>query len=372
MQNRDVQNNGVERGRDLLAAIGGLVPDMRRRACELDRDGAFPATEIDRLRAVGALGAPIPAAFGGLGMGTEFGGALALAEALRLLGRGNLSVGRLFEAHVNALRLIVRYGTEAQARAASDHALSGHLFGLWVTDAHDDPVRVENGVLWGAKAPCSGAGHITRALMTAEVAPGITNLVVIRIEPGTRADFSAWDPPGMRASASGRMNLDGVPADPVGTPGDYVRQPEFSAGAWRTSAVTLGGLEALVTEVRAALVGRGRDSNPHQLARVGEALIAQETARLWVRRAALVAEAGDGDPGDVTGVVNLARIAIETCCLDVIRIAQRALGLSAFRRGTLVELLLRDLAVYLRQPAADEALTEAAAHFMRRDPPDPA
>jgi alkylation response protein AidB-like acyl-CoA dehydrogenase len=371
MRIRELQQDAGQRRRALVAAIGALVPHMRRGACELDRDGTFPAVEIEQLRAVGALGAPVPSMLGGLGMGTEFAGALALSETLRLIGRGNLSVGRLFEAHVNALRLVVRYGTQAQARRASDDAISGHLFGLWVTDAHDDRVRIEDGVLVGAKAPCSGAGHLTRAVVTAEFAGDGICLAFVRTDPGVGSDLSAWDLHGMRASASGRQELGGSRADVVGSPGDYFREPDFSAGAWRTSAVTLGGLEALVAEMREALVARGRAGDPHQLTRVGEALIAQETARLWVRRAALVAEGGEADAEDVTGTVNLARIAVETCCLDVIRIAQRALGLSAFRRGTFIELLLRDLAVYLRQPAPDEALTEAAGHFMRHDPPDP-
>ena len=103
--------------------------------------------------------------------------------------------------------------------------------------------------------------------------------------------------------------------------------------------------------------------------RIGEALIALETARMWVHRAALLAESGTDDPGDVANGVNLARIAVETAGLDIIRLAQRGLGLAAFRLGSLAELLLRDLATYLRQPAPDITLTEAATHFTARDLP---
>ncbi len=171
----------------------------------------------------------------------------------------------------------------------------------------------------------------------------------------------------MRASVSGAADLTGLRAGAaVGVPGDYLRQPDFSAGAWRGSAVSLGGLEALVGEFRGQLAGRGRDGDPHQRARVGEALIAQETARLWVRRAALLAEANEGDAGDIANTVNLARIAVEAACLEAIQLVQRGLGMAAFRRGSLTELLFRDLSFYLRQPAPDETLTEAAAHFMQR------
>ena len=87
-----------------------------------------------------------------------------------------------------------------------------------------------------------------------------------------------------------------------------------------------------------------------------------------MRRAALLGEA-DGHADDIANTINLARLAVEEAALDTLRIVQRALGMGAFRRGTTVELLFRDLAMYLRQPAPDETLTEAAAHFMARDLP---
>ncbi len=371
MQSRNATALIEDRRQRLLAGLAAGLPAMQRRALALDRDCAFPAEDIAALSRLGALAAPVPAALGGLGMGTEPAGAAPLMDTLRLAGRGNLSTGRIYEAHVNALRLIMRHGDAAQTGAAAEHALAGQLFGLWVTDAPDAPLRVaHDGTLLGAKFPCSAAGRATRAVVTAETPAGQAVMLAIAIPPGTRADLSDWDPHGMRGSLSGRMDLTGLQAGPpLGQPGDYLRQPDFSAGAWRGSAVALGGLEALVEAFRAQLRGRGREGNPHQLARVGEALIAQETARLWTRRAALLAEANDGDAGDIANTVNLARIAVEAACLDAIRIVQRGLGMAAFRRGSLTELLFRDLSFYLRQPAPDETLTEAAAHFMQRDLP---
>lgn len=360
----------------LIAGLADLVGGMQRNALALDRCGGFPGDDIDLLRALGALAAPLPVALGGLGMGTEPEGALDLMEALRLIGRGSLSVGRLYEAHVNALRLVIRRGTDMQARNVAGDALKGHLFGLWVTDPPDAPLRLmEDFVLHGAKAPCSGAGSVTRAVVTAVFEAPKPRMLVVPLIPGERADFANWDGHGMRAASSGRMRLDGIRVERealIGEPGDYLRQPDFSAGAWRTSAVTLGGLETLVVEMRRQLVARERERDSHQLTRVGEALIAQETARLWILRAAQAGEAADGDPQDIANTVNLARIAVEAACLDTIRIVQRALGLAAFRRGALVELLFRDLGMYLRQPAPDETLTEAALHFMQRDLPVPA
>ena len=52
--------------------------------------------------------------------------------------------------------------------------------------------------------------------------------------------------------------------------------------------------------------------------------------------------------------------------LDAIRHVQRSLGLAAFLRPSPVERVGRDLATYLRQPAPDAVLTEAAAHVLAR------
>ena len=135
-------------------------------------------------------------------------------------------------------------------------------------------------------------------------------------------------------------------------------------------AVALGGIDRLVSLFCAGLAARDRDTSPHQRDRIGQALIAGETASLWTRKAALVAEGERFEPGDVAATVNLARIAVETAGLDVIRLVQRGLGLSAFLAGSPVERVMRDLATYLRQPAPDETLVEGAAWFAGRTLPD--
>ena len=370
---RGDENPARARRHRLCADLAALVPEIQAHALVLDTAPDFPADDVEKLRDVGALAAPVPGALGGLGLGTEANGAMHLAEVLRLIGRGNLSLGRLYEAHVNVLRLIVRYGTERQMRHAADLALAGQLFGLWVTDAPDAQVRLtEEFVLHGMKAPCSGAGDVRHALITARLPSGETRMVMIGPVPLQNADPSGWVMQGMRAARNGSLIMEGIGVAAsalIGSDGDYLREPDFSAGAWRGTAVALGGLEALVAEMRATLVDRDRAADAHQRVRIGEALIALETARMWVHRAALLGEASEGDAGDIANTVNLARIAVETAGLDIIRLVQRSLGLTAFRVGTLTELLLRDLATYLRQPAPDVVLEEAAAHFTTRDLP---
>ncbi len=329
-----------------MQAIADLIPWMRSRAEALDRTASFPDEELARLRSAGALA---PRAHD------------ALVKLLILVGQGNLSVGRILEAHVNALHLMARFG------AIPDDGL---LYALWVTDPPSGGLRMRVSgsriTLTGGKQFCSGAGHATGALVTAEDDNGDTRMLVLPLDIGERVSPLPAPLSGMRAAVTGAVDFDGceAPADALlGGPGDYLREPDFSAGAWRGSAVALGGLIALVDHALLQLHESGRVDNPHTRARLGKTLIARETGRLWVHAAARIAEDPLADTSYRVSAVGLTRIAVETACLDAMRWVQRSLGLTAFRQGTAVERICRDLSAYLRQPAPDEVLTEAAAWF---------
>lgn len=345
-----------------------LLPAMASRAAALDEAAAFPATDMAALAGSGFAAAPLPPAMGGTGLGTRPGDPAAAFTVLRLLGAANPSVGRLFEAHVNALRLILRFGTPAQTEAAAQDCHDGRFFGLWVTDAPGAPLVLVDGKLSGAKGPCSGAGHLSRALVT--VSDGAaTRLAILSLDGTEPVAAIGTRLLGMRAAANGTVRLDGKPLPAtalIGANGDYLREPDFSTGAWRTAAVTLGILDVLLDAVRFQLRARGHVASPLQQARFGELLIARGTAALWTEHAARCAEAGTDPLPDQVATVNLARIAAELAAFDAARHAQRALGLPALLQPNPVERHLRDLATYLRQPAADSVLTEAAVHELTR------
>lgn len=332
---------------------------MQDRADALDRDSAFPIDEVDRLRQIGALTPPLPVR----STGRDDRSADALASMLTLVGRGNLSVGQIFEAHVNAMHLIARYGS-----AASWHERS--LFGLWVTDPPRNGLRMrivgDRIFLTGGKQFCSGAGFTTAAVVTAQDPEGQARMLALRLGIGERVMSLPSPLQGMRAAVTGAVDFTGCETSVealLGQPSDYLREPDFSCGAWRGSAVAAGGLIALVEHSVAQLRSNGRLDSPHGQARIGQAIIARETSRLWVQTASRVAEDPTADTAYRVATVGLARIAVETACLDAMQLLQRSLGLSAFRQGNPVERLCRDLSTYLRQPAPDEVLTEAADWF---------
>jgi alkylation response protein AidB-like acyl-CoA dehydrogenase len=336
-----------------VLAIGELVPWMQARADALDREAAFPSEEVARLRRAGALSPPLPVA----GSGT----ADELAALLVLAGKGNLAVGRILEAHINALHLIARYGKRPD---------DGRLYALWVTDPPVNGLRMRRRgnviALSGGKQFCSGAGHVSGALVTAQDEDGTTRMLVLPLGIGEVVRPLPSPLAGMRAAVTGAVDFTGCEVAAgalLGGPAAYLREPDFSAGAWRGSAVALGGLIALIDHGVTALRDSGRIRSPHAEARVGQAMIARETSRLWVSAAARAAEDPAADILYRTSTVGLARIAVETACLDAMQLIQRSLGLSSFRQGTPIERICRDLSTYLRQPAPDEVLTEAATWF---------
>ena len=226
--------------------------------------------------------------------------------------------------------------------------------------------------LRGRKILASGAGRIERPLVTATDGEGRRLMIMPRLDAAERADLSQWTAHGMRASATGAVDFTGVVVDPaeiVGGDGDYERQPTFSGGAWRFAAVHQGGMERLFDLLRDHLRRAGRDRDPHQAARVGEAGVATQTARLWVERAAAIAEDADRDAEQIVAYVNLARTAVERAGLALMELVHRSVGLQGFMRPNPIERFSRDLATYLRQPGPDRALTGAAAWMLANDAP---
>lgn len=353
------------------AAAAQLVPRLFGQAAATDVEGGFPTREFGWLHAAGLLTAALPAALGGAGLHTP-AATLPLLRVLQHLGQGNLAVGRVFEGHVNALLLLQQLASAKQAARYAADARAGQLFGVWNTENPTDGVHLEalpNGRyrLRGAKTFASGAGHITRPLITGALPGGQGwQLFVLPADAQPPAlDRSFWQPLGMRATASFRADLTGLeigPNDLVGPPNAYYQQPAFSGGAIRFAAVQLGGAEAVFNETVGFLRGLGRTNDPYQRQRLGEMAILLESGRQWLGGAAK----NEGRPGATSpegaettvAYANMMRTAIETISLEMLRLAERCAGARGLLRPHPLERLHRDLTHYLRQPAPDGALAD--------------
>lgn len=357
----------LHRLRPLNDSIGWRA-DLRERVSRWALDGeseaAFPAARLTDLGKIGLLGRFVTV--------TPGEQTTDLLDTLRLVGGANLGLGRIFEGHVNAVQLVHAYGTPVQrARLAGDLA-TGRTFGVWNTESAPGLTlaRVPGGWrLNGAKMFATGTGYLDRALVTARLAEGGKQMVVVDLTGrGDRADASGWAVRGMRGTVSGRFDFTGIIVDEnalLGATDDYEREPRFSAGAWRFTAVQLGAIEALVRYLRSHLLTSDKGEDVIQRTRFAGCAAAARTAGMWVVRAAQSAEAGGAD---AIPMVMLTRGIVEDAGLAVMEATTRAVGTAAFFTANPIDRITRDLGLYLRQPAPDAARVRAGAAWLAADP----
>lgn len=285
------------------------------------------------------------------------------ARTLMQIGAANLSVGRLWEGHVNALRLIDLYGTSLQSLTIREQIAQGAVLGVWSADGHT-PVTWSDGdaQLRGCKNYASGLGTVTHALVTVNAGPAV-RLALVDAKDTRRADTARWDMRGMKASASGRFDCDALAiasADWIGAPGDYLKEPHFIGGVWRIAALQVGAATGLLDRAATELRASGRMQAEMQKARLMTVLMRVWAGMALVERAAIAAADPDHAPDEVVSLSIAARLFTEEVGLDAIRAVEQSLGLRHFAADSDTGRAARDLSVYLRQVARDAFLQRAA------------
>lgn len=299
-----------------------------------------------------------------------------MADLLIAIGRADLALGRLYEGHVNALGLVARLADDPQRQRLFEMARGGAIFGIWGADDPRDPARLRDGRLGGRKVYCSGAHHLGAALIPVRDQEDRLALAVIdrqRLED--RFDPDWWQPLGMERTDSHALDLEGIAladADLVGPPDAYLDQPFFGGGAIRFVAVQLGGLVGVWDAVRTHLAGAGRHENPHQAARLGQMLADAEAAHAAVRAAyarlaPAIAWQSAHVPAEAALIADAARTHLVEAGARMLDNAQRSVGCPGLMAGHPLHRVLRDLSVYLRQPAPDAALCRAGTAAAQGD-----
>jgi alkylation response protein AidB-like acyl-CoA dehydrogenase len=260
---------------------------------------------------------------------------IALAELSAL----DLSLGRLFEGHVDALAILAEAGRSSPV---------GVVMGVWAArrpGAEVIATRHHDGwQLNGCKPWASGAGTLSHALVSATTASGDCLFEVpvdgagVRIVPGT------WPAVGMARSDSADVEFDIVVSQDarVGGPGWYVQRRGFWAGSVGVAACWLGGALGLVRVLQADLAQRAPD--PHQLAHLGAAAASCTSMARDVAWAA----ATDGT-SDLRPVALEVRHLVERGCHAVITHVARAGGPGPLCHNPAQARRMADLPVYVGQ-----------------------
>lgn len=304
----------------------------------------------------------------------------AMLELLKEIGKANLSVGRIFEGHINTLYLIHLYANEVQrTKWYNDVKAHGHLFGVWNTQAQNGIEFTPEGKhfrIKGSKTFCSGVGLVDRALITGNIETGerkgwqmsIVDMSKINED---KIDKESWKPLGMKASGSYTVDFSGYDIDDsdfISKPGIYLNQPYFSGGAIRFAAVHLGGAEAVVEHTIQYLKDLGRTEDPIQRMRIASIMMQLISGRLWLENAGKRYDqwASEKHKQELIAFANMTRLAIEDICLKIMDDSNKCVGARGLMAPYQLERIFRDLTFYLRQPAPDATRLNVADYFIKQ------
>lgn len=348
------------------------------QAAETEQQPDGPVQEFEWLRACGALAIVLP----GQLLDFNMPNTPALLKILKDIGKANLSVGRIYEGHINTLYLIHLYGTASQqAHWYRGVAEEGHLFGIWNTQAADGINFITEGgslALKGSKTFCSGASLVNRALVTGNIDLPLKKgwqmcIIDMGRIPDQQIDRDSWKPLGMKASGSYKVDFSGYllsDTELLAKPATYLTQPYFNGGAIRFAAVQLGGAEAIAQLTLDYLNELSRTDDTMQQMRISNMMTQLITGRLWLEQAGKHydewASAGTHNE-ELIAFANMTRVSIEEICLKIMDESNRCVGARGLMHPYTLERVYRDLTFYLRQPAPDATRANIAKFFIEHN-----
>lgn len=291
----------------------------------------------------------------------------ALFADLVAIAEVNLPVARLYEGHVNALRLVRTLADATTCRQVRHQSDEGMLFGVWGAEGAR-PLAMNGPFLSGGKRFASGMGTVSRAVVTVGEEAAV-RLALLDVSDVQRHQPQTWRKTGMQATVSGDFDATGLPLLDllwIGEPGQYMQEPGFIGGVWRIAAVQIGGTLGLLRAAADHLAALGRLGAEAQVARLAPVLTRALAAANFTRCAAICAEGleGERDPERAASLSAQARLLTEEIGQDAIAVTERAVGLPHFDMDAPTGRISRDLATYMRQAARDPLLQRSGAWML--------
>ena len=331
-----------------------LVERVRVLGAHAQHDGVINGV-LDLARELGPVGASV---------GSD---PVAYLRTLLSLGAGDLTVARVVEPHLDATAIL--------AQAADDDpeaVVPGPGDGVWGVYAAHGPGhhllasrKGEGWVLTGRKPWCSLASELSHAVITAHTGPEATRAFAVRLDdPGVGHPEQAWVSRGLTRVRSTTLELDGVPATPLGDDGWYLRRPGFAWGGIGVAAVWLGAAHALLSTLTEASLRRPPDQ-------IASAHLGRADALLHAADATLVAAAVSIEAGEGVGEAGaLLAARVRATCADaaeqLLTIVGHALGPGPLTGDDEHARRVADLTVYVRQHHAERDLARLGALVLAR------
>jgi hypothetical protein len=273
---------------------------------------------------------------------------------LAQIARDNLELGRLVEAHADALAIL-----HEAAREPKPHA----LYGVWASEAKTG-LRLFGGAISGQMGFCTGAGLVDYALVTVREPERRLLEVDLRMDGDRIAfDTSEWATDAFADTSTATIGFRNYPvseANFVGPPSWYLERPGFWHGACGPASCWAGGAQGLIDYAAKYT----RVTNSHAMAHLG-ALVANG----WQMGALLQAAAQeiDQDPKDLHAAIVRAlalRHLVEQSCTDTMLRFGRALGPRPLAFDPEIARRCHELSLYIRQSHAESDLEELGRKFL--------
>ncbi|MCU1492040.1 MAG: Acyl-CoA dehydrogenase type 2 domain [Acidimicrobiaceae bacterium] len=377
-----------------LAEAQAVAPGLSERAAAHDREGRFPAADLEALREAGLLGLMVPERLGGLGASFA-----DYAEVAMAIGAASGATALVFNMHASITGAMARtpdgllkaLGAPETALSRRDEALAaaskGSLYSVAMSErgsgarlsALSTTYWPENGGfrIRGTKSFVSGAAFADTFLVAARADSGSdargpdesgtssplpprVSYFLVPADKGCRVEQS-WDSLGMRATGSDDVHID-ASVDSGALLGGIEGlalplaqlMPQWLVASY--AAVYVGVAQAALDAAVAHCSGR-LGALPAVRARIGRADAAVAAARLVVLEAARAVDAAPGAAATNRWVWRAKLVAGETAA-EVASSLLEAAGSSAMRRGHPLERLYRDARCGSLQPATSDVCAD--------------
>lgn len=280
-------------------------------------------------------------------------------EMLATIAAADLTAARIAEAHLDALAILAEAGMDPSSDLDGIEAGADSTWGVFAAEgsglrvqAGQDPGGQGSWTLNGVKPWCSAAAELSHALITAHTQDGHRRLYAVALRhPGVDTAGATWISHGLREVVSGSIELDGVPAIPVGDDEWYLRRNGFAWGGAGVAACWYGGTVGLARTMFASMIKR--DPGDLGLMHLGALDLRLSAARSVLTLAAQQVDAGLADRA--AGVVMASRVrgVVVAAAEDVMCRVGHALGPLPLAQDEIHARRVADLQIYLRQHHAE-------------------
>lgn len=267
---------------------------------------------------------------------------------LAQVARGNLELGRLAEAHADALAILHEAGRQPKPQA---------LYGVWASEIKTG-LKVSGGALSGQKGFCTGAGLVDCTLVTVREPERRLVEVDLRVAyDHVHFDPSEWATDAFADSCTSTTTFRDYAiseANFVGAPGWYLERSGFWHGACGPASCWVGGAQGLIDYA----LKNTRETNLHALAHLGAL-----QANGWQLQA-LLRVAGQEIDRDFENVqaartrsLSLRHL-VEQSCTDTMFRFGRIFGPRPLAFDAGIARRCHELSLYIRQSHAESDLEE--------------